>query len=155
MTNTGNDTWELKIMAAWPTYVQLNVFGFDSFFYGDTDGDGVMSRLPPNSDTPNFLSISAPPSPHLSWTLVLKDQMLQWSLHPAGKTIFGVVMYAFLLSFPFITGTFAVLISMSLFLGIQYNKYGMKPNISYTSYSPISSHGNKSTGVQKLEEARL
>lgn len=38
-----------KIMARWPTYVQLNVYGYDDYFYGDTDGDGVMDRLPPNS----------------------------------------------------------------------------------------------------------
>lgn len=36
-------------MARWPTYVQLNVYGYDDYFYGDTDGDGIMDRLPPNS----------------------------------------------------------------------------------------------------------
>jgi alpha-1,3-glucan synthase len=36
-------------MASWPSYIQLNVYGFDDFFYGDTDGDGVIDRLPPNA----------------------------------------------------------------------------------------------------------
>ena len=43
-------------MARWPTSVQLNVFAYDDFFYGDTDGDGVIDRIPPNSPgtTSNF-----------------------------------------------------------------------------------------------------
>ena len=36
-------------MARWPTSVQLNVFAYDDFFYGDIDGDGVIDRIPPNS----------------------------------------------------------------------------------------------------------
>ncbi len=38
-----------QMMARWPSNVQLNVFGYDTYFYGDTDGDGVLDRLPPNS----------------------------------------------------------------------------------------------------------
>lgn len=51
--------WELEIMASWPTYVQLNVFSYDDYFYGDVDGDGIMERLPPNSDAPLYLNMSA------------------------------------------------------------------------------------------------
>lgn len=40
--------WELEIMATWPMYVQLNVWGYDDYYYGDTDGDGIMDRLPPD-----------------------------------------------------------------------------------------------------------
>lgn len=47
MTQNDDGLWELEIMATWPTYVQLNVFGFDNYYYGDTDGDGIMDRLPP------------------------------------------------------------------------------------------------------------
>lgn len=64
-------------MDRWPSFVQMNVYGenflwspavisgtlprpdadvviipvigFDDYFYGDADGDGVMDRLPPNS----------------------------------------------------------------------------------------------------------
>ena len=48
MENTADGRWELEIMSSWPTYLQLNVFGFDDYFYGDDDGDGIMDRLPPN-----------------------------------------------------------------------------------------------------------
>lgn len=55
--------WELEIMASWPSYVQLNVFGYDDYFYGDVDGDGIMERLPPNSVAPLYLNMSAVSSP--------------------------------------------------------------------------------------------
>ena len=50
-------------MDQWPASVQLNVFGYDNFFYGDADGDHVLDRLPPNSAQPNYLNLSAPPYP--------------------------------------------------------------------------------------------
>ena len=50
-------------MAQWPSFVQINVFAFDNYFYGDTDGDGVMERLPPNTVAPNYLNMSIPPQP--------------------------------------------------------------------------------------------
>lgn len=54
--------WELKIMAAWPSFVQLNVWGINvlDYYYGDTDGDGVLDRLPPNTESPNYCNMSAP-----------------------------------------------------------------------------------------------
>ena len=59
MEQRPDNDWELEIMATWPSYVQLNVFGNDDYFYGDTDGDGIMERLPPNSAAPNYLNMSA------------------------------------------------------------------------------------------------
>jgi alpha-1,3-glucan synthase len=50
-------------MAQWPSFVQVNIFGFDDYFYGDIDGDGVMDRLPPNTVAPNYFNMSVPPQP--------------------------------------------------------------------------------------------
>jgi alpha-1,3-glucan synthase len=50
-------------MAQWPSYVQVNIFAFDNYFYGDVDGDGVIDRLPPNTVAPNYLNMSIPPQP--------------------------------------------------------------------------------------------
>ena len=72
--------WELEVMATWPTYVQLNVFGFDNYFYGDVDGDGVMERLPPNTLSANYLNMSKPPHPYVAWELVVDDATLTWWL---------------------------------------------------------------------------
>ncbi|KAF9052983.1 modular protein with glycoside hydrolase family 13 and glycosyltransferase family 5 domains [Panaeolus papilionaceus] len=135
--------WELQIMASWPTYMQLNVWGFDDYYYGDADGDGVLDRLPPNTVAPNYLNISAPPLPHLSWTLLVDDATMEWSLKPRGQAAVGAIMYALLLAIPIITGTLAVLIFMWSFYGIKHNQYGVKTK-NHSNYFPIFG-GNKST----------
>jgi alpha-1,3-glucan synthase len=136
MTQNSDGLWELEIMAAWPTFVQLNVWGYDDYFYGDTDGDGVLDRLPPNSVAPNFLNISAPPSPHLSWSLLIDDSTMTWTLQPRGQAVVTAVMYALLLSIPLITGVLAVLIFMWTFYGIRHNQFGPKTK-SHLNYFPI------------------
>jgi len=143
MTQNSEGKWELEIMHTWPTYVQLNVFGYDDFYYGDVDGDGVLERLPPNTVAPVYCNISAPPHPHVSWTLVVDDSDLTWSLVPRGQSAIGAIMYALLLSIPIITGTLAVVIFMWSFYGIKHNKWGMPKE--HASYFPIlGSLGNKS-----------
>ena len=151
MENTADNRWEIEVMAIWPTYMQLNVFDFDDYFYGDTDGDGVMDRLPPNSAAPNYVNISAPPHPFIAWNLVVDDSTLQWSLEPRGEAVVGAIMYALLLSIPLITGTLAVLIFMWSFYGIKYNKWGLKKNKpSHTNYFPIiGALGSKSMADMK------
>ncbi|OCH94959.1 glycoside hydrolase family 13 and glycosyltransferase family 5 domain-containing protein [Obba rivulosa] len=146
MTHSGDGKWELEIMATWPTYVQLNVFGYDNYYYGDTDGDGIMDRLPPNTDAPNYLNMSAPPKPHLAWSLIVDDSDMSWTLEPRGESAVGAITYALLLSIPLITGTLAVVIFMWSFYGIKYNQWGMKPTKDHSNYFPILGHfGNKSS----------
>ncbi|KAF9464738.1 modular protein with glycoside hydrolase family 13 and glycosyltransferase family 5 domains [Collybia nuda] len=149
MTQNSDGQWELEIMAAWPTYVQLNVWGFDDYYYGDTDGDGIMDRLPPNTVAPNFLNMSAPPSPHLAWSLLVDDSTMTWSLKPRGQSSVGAIMYALLLAIPLITGTLAVLVFMWTFYGIKHNQFGVKTK-NHTNYFPIlGALGHKSTSDLK------
>ena len=98
MDHNEEGKWELEIMASWPTYVQLNVWGYDDYYYGDVDNDGVLDRLPPNTAAPNYLNMSAPPHPHLAWALIVDDAKLTWTLEPRGQSAVGAIMYALLLS---------------------------------------------------------
>jgi len=149
MTHNEDGTWELEIMATWPTYVQLNVWGFDDYYYGDTDGDGVMDRLPPNTAAPNYLNMSAPPSPHLAWSLIVDDATMTWKLQPRGQSSVGAIMYALLLAIPLITGSLAVVVFMWSFYGIKHNQFGVKTK-NHTNYFPIiGALGNKSTSDLK------
>ncbi|KAK7014847.1 modular protein with glycoside hydrolase family 13 and glycosyltransferase family 5 domains [Favolaschia claudopus] len=143
MKQNDDGLWELEIMAAWPTYVQLNVWGFDDYYYGDADADGILDRLPPNTAAPNFLNMSAPPSPHLAWALLVDDSNMSWSLEPRGQSSVGAIMYSLLLAIPLVTGTIAVLVFMWSFYGIKYNKFGVKAK-SHKNYFPILGLGNKS-----------
>lgn len=145
--------WEIEIMAAWPSYVQVNVWGYDDYFYGDTDGDGVMDRLPPNSVAPNYLNMSAPPRPHLAWNLLIDDATMTWSLVPRGQASVGAIMYSLLLSIPLITGVLAVLIFMWTFYGIKYNQYGVKTK-NHSNYFPIlGSLGSSSKSTTDLKDS--
>ncbi|KIK71072.1 glycosyltransferase family 5 protein [Collybiopsis luxurians FD-317 M1] len=131
---SGDGLWEFTFMYYWPAYFQVNVWGQDNYFYGDVDGDGVLDRLAPNSGAPNYLNMSAPPLPHLSWTVFVNDSTLTWYLEPHGREGVAATMYALLVSIPLITGTLAVLIFMWSFYGIKYNQYGVKAK---TNYFPI------------------
>ncbi|KIL69786.1 glycosyltransferase family 5 protein [Amanita muscaria Koide BX008] len=140
--------WEMQIMAAWPTNVQLNIWDFDDYYYGDVDNDGVLDRLPPNTVSPNFLNLSAPPPPHLAWSLLVDDANMTWSLQPRGQSIVGATMFILLATIPLITGTIAALIFMRSFYGIKHNRFGVK--IKPHKYFPIlGSLGTKSTSDLK------
>ncbi|EIM79631.1 uncharacterized protein STEHIDRAFT_143093 [Stereum hirsutum FP-91666 SS1] len=128
------DSGELEIMATWPTYIQLNVYAYDSYYYGDVDRDGVPDRLPPNTAASNYLNMSAPPKPHLAWDLVVDDLDYTWYLEPRGESVVATTMYALLLSIPFITVTLAVVIFMWSFYGIKHNKWGVKPAKDHNHY---------------------
>ncbi|KAG6856082.1 hypothetical protein H0H87_007521 [Tephrocybe sp. NHM501043] len=124
MIQNSNGLWELEISASWPTYVQLNVWSFDHYYYGDADGDGVLDRLPPNTMAANFLNMSAPPSPYLAWSLLVDDSTMTWTLEPRGQSHAGAVLYALLLCLPLATGALAVVIFVWTFYGIKHNQYG-------------------------------
>lgn len=149
MEQNSDGLWELEIMAIWPTYVQLNVWGFDDYYYGDVDGDGVLDRLPPNTNAPNYVNMSAPPTPHLSWSLVVDDATMQWTLVPRGQSWVGATMYALLLAIPIITGTLAVLIFMWSFYGIRHNQFGVKAKSSNSYFPILGALGSKSTSDLK------
>ncbi|KAF9265419.1 glycoside hydrolase family 13/glycosyltransferase family 5 protein [Marasmius fiardii PR-910] len=141
--------WELEIMATWPTYIQLNVWGFDDYYYGDLDGDGVLDRLPPNTNAPNYVNISAPPPPHLSWTLLVDDRTMTWSLRPRGQASVGAITYALLLIMPMFTGILAVVVFMWSFYGIKHNRFGVRAKAD-SKYFPIAGlpfKRNKSSSV--------
>jgi alpha-1,3-glucan synthase len=124
-TQTSDGKWELNIMAGWPSPIQLNVYDFDDYFYGDADGDGVLDRLPPNSVAVNFLNVPAPPQPHRSWTLIVDDSTMSWSLRPRGYQLTSVIIYGLLLSIPFLTALIATFIFMTTHYGIKFNKFGV------------------------------
>ncbi|KIK62207.1 hypothetical protein GYMLUDRAFT_553141 [Collybiopsis luxurians FD-317 M1] len=123
-------------MASWPSYVQLNVWGFDipDYYYGDTDNDGVLlDRLPPNTEVPNYVNMSAPLSPYLSWSILMNDSTLMWTLQPREKASISMVVYGLLVSIPLITATLAVSVITLTFFDIEYNKYG----VVESNYLPV------------------
>ncbi|KAG8809336.1 Cell wall alpha-1,3-glucan synthase ags1, partial [Serendipita sp. 399] len=144
----------VMIMSQWPSYVQVNVFAFDNYFYGDTDGDGVMERLPPNTVVPNYLNMSVPPQPHLAWALRINDETGQWDLEPRGHSVVGAVMFVLLLIIPLLTAILAVLSFRWAFYGIKYNKWGVKPKEDHSHYFPIIGKDASVSAAQLQEKLR-
>ncbi|KIK62214.1 glycosyltransferase family 5 protein [Collybiopsis luxurians FD-317 M1] len=112
--------WELKIMTSWPSDVQLNVNILD-YYCSDMDSDGILDWLPPNTEAPNYVNMSA------------DDLTLMWTLQPCGKTSISMVIYGLLVSILLITATLAVSVFMLTFYSIEHNKYG----IVKLSYLPV------------------
>ncbi|KAE9389512.1 hypothetical protein BT96DRAFT_834781, partial [Gymnopus androsaceus JB14] len=76
---------EFTLMYYWATYFQVHVWDeSDDFYYGNVDSDGVLDRLPPNTEATNYLNMSAPPKPHLSWMVYINDSTMTWYLAPQG-----------------------------------------------------------------------
>ncbi|KAK8853442.1 hypothetical protein IAR55_004148 [Kwoniella newhampshirensis] len=134
-----NNTWELPLSAAWPSYIQLNVWAYDNYFYGDVDADGVIDRLPPNAQSANYLNMSVPPAPHLAWNVIVDDVTGEWSVTPVGHENVTTVAFALLLVIPAITAFAAAAIFRYSFYSIKVNKWGLKPSKASkeTSYFPI------------------
>lgn len=130
--------WKMPLSSAWPSYIQLNVWSYDDYFYGDADGDGVIDRLPPNSLTANYLNMSIPPSPYLAWNILLDDSTGIWSVVPIGNQNVTIIAFALLVSIPVMTAFAAAAIFRYSFYSIKVNKWGLKPNKAKdTSYFPI------------------
>ena len=81
--------------------------------------------FPPNSLALNFVKMSAPPKPHLSWTLIIDDATMTWSLQPRGYLSISAILYGLLLFIPFITAVIAAYIFMRSHYGILYNQFGV------------------------------
>ncbi|KAL7416221.1 putative alpha-1,3-glucan synthase [Mrakia frigida] len=118
--------WELPIIARWPSFLQINVYGFDDYFFGDADGDGVMDRLPPNSLTANYFNMTAPPVNKLGWTLSVNDKSGKWSLVPRGHASFNIVVFFLFLIIPPLTAILTAVLYQKRFYAIKVNKYGVK-----------------------------
>ncbi|CED84497.1 modular protein with glycoside hydrolase family 13 and glycosyltransferase family 5 domains [Phaffia rhodozyma] len=136
-TQSADDSqeWSIQISASWPTIIQLCVFGYDDYFYGDVDGDGVIDRLPPNSVAPNYLNMSAPPSPYVAWKIIVDDVTGAWRMEPQGNAAVSAVMFALLIVIPVLTAVLACLFFKYKFYGIHTNEWGVKAE--KTSYVPI------------------
>jgi alpha-1,3-glucan synthase len=150
MTQNNQGKWELNIMYTWPTYVQLNVFEYDDYYYGDVDGDGVLDRLPPNTATRNHINMPAPPYPYLAWTLVVDDADMTWTLQPRGRSGVGAVIFTLFAAVPAITGSLAVVVFMWSFYGIKHNRWGVTPSKEHANiYHLLGSLGKSRSDLKE------
>ncbi|KAJ3818641.1 glycoside hydrolase family 13 and glycosyltransferase family 5 protein [Lentinula raphanica] len=136
-----NTLWELKLMTTWPTFIQLSPFASSSsttspdsplstsYTFGDTDSDSILDRLPPNSESPNYLNLSSPPYPYLSYSVLIDDTTMRWGLVPRGRAEISMAVYVLLLIIPVVTGALAVGLFVGCFYGVVENKFGVVKSV--------------------------
>lgn len=130
-----NGLWSFHLMTEWPSRLQVNVWGMNpdsqpdqSFVYGDTDGDQVLDRLPPDTLNASTVNITmGPSSPYLAYRMELNDSTNTFRLIPAGNRIQQVLLFALLWSIPVATGAISIWSYMGAFYGVKFNKFGVSP----------------------------
>ncbi|KAK4704606.1 hypothetical protein P7C70_g1601, partial [Phenoliferia sp. Uapishka_3] len=143
--------WAINIMMSWPTYVHLQpIKGLTTYFFGDTDNDGVLDRLQPTSQAANYVNITAPVSPHLAYTLMIDEATMRWSVIPRGHTFVSILLFFFLALVPPITGLIAVTAYRQAFYTVTYNRVGVKAPRSLPSFFTALSGKSKGTGKSDL-----
>ena len=75
--------------------------------------------------TINFINMTAPPKPHLRWTLIVHDVTMSWSLQLRGYLSISAILRSLLPLIPFTTALIAAYIFMRLHYGIKYNQFGV------------------------------
>ncbi|KAL8279670.1 hypothetical protein RQP46_007983 [Phenoliferia psychrophenolica] len=122
-----NESWDLKIMMTWPTYLHIQPFkDITTFFYGDVDQDGILDRLQPTSQATNYINITAPAYPHLGYTLSINAVTRQWFVHPRGSAVVSMALFLILALVPIIMASVAVIIYRKSFYRVTYNQIGVK-----------------------------
>ncbi|ORY57893.1 alpha-1,3-glucan synthase [Pseudomassariella vexata] len=133
LTLVSASQWEWHFMDEWPSRFQLNVWGMNpdmqpdqSFVYGDIDGDFVLDRLPPSSLVESAVNVTdVPPSPYLSYRLVLNDGALRFDMVPAGNRWVQLALYILLWIFPLITGCITILAFRGSFYKVKFVERGL------------------------------
>ncbi|KAL8734945.1 MAG: hypothetical protein Q9181_003013 [Wetmoreana brouardii] len=133
MAQASNGSWEIDLVAEWPTESVVNVWGMNpdgvpdkSMAFGDVDGDHVLDWVPPDSLAKNVIHFPRPTSKrHLGYQLIVNDGNYNFSLRPIGHTWVQVVVAVLLALVPLITGTLCCIMFMRFFYKVKFNEVGM------------------------------
>ncbi|KAL3470643.1 hypothetical protein BJX99DRAFT_264045 [Aspergillus californicus] len=130
--------WKYRVRAEFPAQGQFNVWGTNpdgepdqSFVFGDLDSDGVLDRMPPSSLSQLSVNITdRPPSPYLSWNLLIDDSNMRIHFEPTGSKTTQVVVYFLLWFVPILTAAGCVYAFMKSFYQVKFNQIGISPKKS-------------------------
>ena len=159
--------WSRKFMAEYPAQAQYNVWGMNpdgepdqSWVYGDVDGDLVLDRMPPSSQSDTVVNITKiPPSPYLGWNLRLDDSTLRIHLEPVGSRPTQIAIYVLLWLVPIALAAACVYAFMKSFYQVKFNQVGVVEKKSFfrgkfasgaagDSSNPLTRFANKSGFLQ-------
>lgn len=127
-----------------PTELVFDIWGDGSVTFGDIDEDGVLDRLPPNSQLQANIKLSSPPQDFVGWTIIIGDDF-KVKLEPSGSWVKSIVVFLILLICP-IFGAFVVIyafrkVSYAVIINISGNdspKAGAKSNKNVMDFMDLS-----------------
>ncbi|KAL8775629.1 MAG: hypothetical protein Q9209_000125 [Squamulea sp. 1 TL-2023] len=133
MTLASNGTWELDLVAEWPTISVVNVWGMNpdgvpdkSMAFGDVDDDKVLDWVPPDSLAKNVISFPRPWSrQYLGHRLIVNDGNYGFFYQSIGHTWVQVVLAVLLALVPLATGALCCIAFMKFFYKVKFNETGM------------------------------
>lgn len=128
-----NGSWEFHLAAEWPTQTTINVWGMNpdgvpdkTMQFGDTDYDGVLDFLSPESLSNNFITLGDGPGwPYAAWKIIVNDADYHYYIQPAGSAWHHVVVAVFLAVIPFATALCAVWAFKTSFYEVKVNLVGI------------------------------
>ncbi|KAF4552111.1 Cell wall alpha-1,3-glucan synthase-like protein [Elsinoe fawcettii] len=133
MEHTDNSTWTYDFLTEWPSQFQVNVWGMTedglpdvSAAYGDVDNDTVLDRISPVSLQPAVVNVTdLPPSPYLSWKIIINDGDLRFFLAPAGSRWRQLALFVLLAVVPLALGLVGVWAYQRMFYQVKFNLTGL------------------------------
>ncbi|PYI24517.1 hypothetical protein BO86DRAFT_96639 [Aspergillus japonicus CBS 114.51] len=129
----GSGFWKYHFTAEWPAVAQLNIWGMNpdgqpdqSWVLGDADNDSVLDRMPPSSLSATLINITNhPPSPYISWNVIIDDATMRFRLYPVGKQATQIAMFVLFWIIPPISGAACVWVFMKSFYKVKFNQVGV------------------------------
>ncbi|KAI4257033.1 MAG: hypothetical protein L6R42_005892, partial [Xanthoria sp. 1 TBL-2021] len=133
MTLASDGTWELDLVAEWPTVSVVNVWGMNpdeipdkSMAFGDVNDDKVLDWVPPDSLAKNVISFPRPWSwQYLGHRLIVNDGNYGYSYQSIGHTWVQIVLAVLLALVPLATGALCCVAFMKFFYKVKFNETGM------------------------------
>ncbi|PYH45918.1 alpha-1,3-glucan synthase [Aspergillus saccharolyticus JOP 1030-1] len=130
--DTTDGLWKYHFTYEWPAYGQVSVWGMnpdgepdEGWVMGDADNDTVLDRMPPSSLSTTVINITEhPPSPYISWKLIIDDATLKYSLSPVGHQATQIALYVLFWIVPPLSAAACAWLFMKSFYKVKFNAVG-------------------------------
>lgn len=136
MTLTFNGSWQLDVVAEWPTESIVNVWGMNpdgypdkSKAFGDVDGDNVLDWVPPDSLAKNVIHFPAHAGRYLGYRLMVNDGNYNYSYRPIGRFWIQVVVAILLALLPLVAAILCCVVFMRSFYKVKVNELGISEKV--------------------------
>ncbi|PWY70843.1 alpha-1,3 glucan synthase [Aspergillus sclerotioniger CBS 115572] len=125
--------WKYHFTYEWPAYGQVSIWGMnpdgepdEGWVMGDADNDTILDRMPPSSLSETVINITQhPPSPYISWKLVINDGTQQYQLFPVGHQATQIALFVLFWIVPPLTAAACVWVFIQSFYKVKFNQVGV------------------------------